>query len=85
MHVDFDDLPTSIARHFFWIQIAPIQWWQKKQPAYGSNHEHPESITQFLTLPTIIARANPRSHVTDLVVDFTKSIMLTSDAYLDVV
>ena len=45
MHSGFDDLLASTARHFFWTQIAPIQWWHKKQPTYGSNSEHPKSIT----------------------------------------
>jgi hypothetical protein len=45
----------------------------------------PESITQFLILPTITARANPQRRLTDPVVDFTKSIMLTSDGYLNAV
>jgi hypothetical protein len=45
----------------------------------------PESITQFLTLPTITTRANPRRRLTNPVVDFTKSVMLTSCVYLDAV
>ena len=45
----------------------------------------PESITQFLTLPMIIAWANPWRRLIDPVVDFTKSVMLTSDGYLNAV
>ena len=39
----------------------------------------PESITRFLTLPTITARANPRRR--DPILDFTQSKILTSDEY----
>jgi hypothetical protein len=48
----------------------------------GSKHHHLESIIQFLTLPTITARANPWRRVIDPMVDFTKSVMLTSNVYL---
>jgi transposase len=46
---------------------------------------NPESITQFLTLLTITTRTNPQRRTTNPLVDFTKSVMFTSDVYLDVV
>jgi hypothetical protein len=42
--------------------------------------EHAQSITRFLTLPTVIQISNPRSK--DLAVDFTKFVILTSDQYV---
>lgn len=40
------------------------------------------SITQFLTLPTVAARVNACSH--DPIMDFSKSIMLTSKQYITI-
>jgi hypothetical protein len=42
--------------------------------------EEDRSIIKFLTLPTISARVSNKKR--DPIVDFSKSIMLTSDAYI---
>jgi hypothetical protein len=42
--------------------------------------EDERSITKFLILPTISARVSNKKR--DPIVDFSKSIMLTSDAYI---
>ena len=44
------------------------------------NVENPESITKFLTLPPAMPRAMSRYR--DSIMDFTKSVMLTSDEYV---
>jgi hypothetical protein len=40
----------------------------------------PHSMTTFLTLPTMTARANPAKK--DPIINFAKSIVLTSDQYV---
>ena len=42
-----------------------------------------ESITRFLTLPSIAPRVSQRHQ--DPIMDFTKSIILTSDEYMEAV
>lgn len=44
-----------------------------------------ESITHFLALPTIIDTSNPKKCNMDPIVDFSKSLMLTSKAYMSIV
>lgn len=77
---EFDEVPDSSASHFFVapdpadsgegaVEIATID----------AGEGEPESITRFLTLPTIAARASSKRR--DPLLDFTKSKILTSDEY----
>lgn len=43
----------------------------------------PQSITRFLTLPSLTKRINPKKW--DPIVNFAKLIILTSDQYIEVV
>jgi hypothetical protein len=79
IQANFDHVQPSIVHHFF-VDIDSFDLVLAEEaigldPAVNA----PESITQFLTLPTITARANPRRCFTDSVVDFTKSVILSSD------
>jgi hypothetical protein len=47
-----------------------------------NDDDEPKSITRFLTLPTVMQWCNP--HTKDPVVDFLKSVILTSDQYVAV-
>jgi hypothetical protein len=85
LEADMQQLPESTVRHFF-VDIESADP-AVAQEAAGLDPivSTPQSITHFLALPTITAKANPRRHCVDPVVDFMKSIMLTSDVYLDTV
>jgi hypothetical protein len=85
LQVDFDNLPRATSQHFFVDIDSSNARLVKEAAGLDSTITNPESITQFLTLPTITTRANPRRRSTDPLVDFTKSVMLTVDVYLDVV
>jgi hypothetical protein len=80
MACKFDEVPDSSVSHFFVapdpadsgegaVEIATID----------AGEGEPESITRFLTLPTIAARASSKRR--DPLLDFTKSKILTSDEY----
>jgi hypothetical protein len=49
--------------------------WKQNETVY--------SISQFFTIPTIVDRATNKSQ--DPIIDFTKSIMLTIDSYLETI
>jgi hypothetical protein len=82
---DFDHVPPSTVHHFFVDTNSSDPMLTEEVASLDPTVSAPESITQFLILPTITARANPQRRLTDPVVDFTKSIMLTSDGYLNAV
>jgi hypothetical protein len=75
--------PTSTIHHFL-VDIDSFDPMLVEEAAgLDPTMSIPESITQFLTLPTITVRVNPQTRLTDPVVDFTKSSILTSDGYLN--
>ena len=79
MEAEFGEVPDSTAAHFF---VAPDQSDEdvaNELARLELDEGEPESITRFLTLPTITARANPRRR--DPILDFTQSKILTSDEY----
>ena len=49
--------------------------------AVDSNIKNPESIIRFLTLLTVVPRATSRRR--DSIMDFIKSVMLTSEEYVN--
>ena len=80
MEGEFEEVPDSSASHYF---VAP-------DPAdrgegdleigtVDNDDGEPHSITRFLTLPTIAARASSKRR--DPLLDFTTSKILTSDEY----
>ena len=78
--MDFAANPTAGPKHFF---VGPEQSeGVKDDDLIGLELDDVEenSITQFLTLPTITARSNPRRR--DPILDFTKSIILISEDYI---
>lgn len=81
MEREFAEVPDSSAAHFF---VAPDPAADDQVDSELANLEldagaEPESLTRFLTLPTITPRANPRRR--DPILDFTQSKILTSDEY----
>jgi hypothetical protein len=81
MEREFAEVPDSSAAHFF---VAPDPAADEQVNSELGTLEvesgaEPESLTRFLTLPTITARANPRRR--DPILDFTQSKILTSDEY----
>jgi hypothetical protein len=74
-------IPTSSNTEHYFVDIDPQD--PEAEDVGGFDREEsgpPQSITQFLTLPTIAARASNRTR--DPIVDFTKSVMLTADTCL---
>jgi hypothetical protein len=80
---DFDSILASTSHHFFVDIDSSGPLVAEEIVGLDPIVTNWESITQFLTLPTITTRANPRRRTTDPLVDFTRSVMLTSDVYLD--
>jgi hypothetical protein len=79
IEADLAWLPNSIIEHYFVNANAHLDV-DDKTVGLDPEVSQLESITQFLTLPTITARTNPRKR--DLLVNFAKSIILTSDQYI---
>ena len=80
MEGEFDEVPDSSASHFF-VAPDPSDCAKERGEIAGVDiaEGEPESITRFLTLPTITARASSRRK--DPLLDFTQSKILTSDEY----
>jgi hypothetical protein len=85
LYADFDNLPGATSHHFFVDTDSSDVLVVEEAASLDPTITNPESITQFLMLSTITTRANPRRRTIDPLVDFTKSLMLTSDVYLDAV
>ena len=80
MESKFDEVPDSSASHFFVAPDPADNGEGAFEIATIDNAEgEPESITRFLTLPTIAARASSKRK--DPLLDFTKSKILTLDKY----
>ena len=77
---EFDEVPDSSASHFF-VAPDPVDSGEGavEIATIDAGEGEPESITRFLTLPTIAARVSSKCR--DPLLDFTKSKILTSDEY----
>lgn len=78
---ELEEIRKSIVHHFFMEIDASNPDIAEEAANLDPAVFNPKSITHFLSLPTITARANLRRWVTDPIVDFTKFIMFTSDWY----
>ena len=77
---EFDEVPDSSASHcFVALDLADNGEGAVEITTIDAGEGEPESITRFLTLPTIAARASSKCR--DPLLDFTKSKILTSDEY----
>jgi hypothetical protein len=72
--------PTAATEHFFVDMESSDPILVDEISGLADDVKHAQSITRFLTLPIVTQRSNPRNR--DPVVDFTKSVILTSDQYL---
>ena len=80
MEIEFAEIPDSSASHFFVTpELGDCEEGAAQIASIDNAEGEPESITRFLTLPTITTRACSRSR--DPLLDFTKSKILTSDEY----
>ena len=75
--------PSSGMEHFFVVADLTDKIAVEEIAVVDLDVENPESITTFLTLPTATPRVTSRRH--DPIIDFTKSVMLTSDEYITIV
>ena len=73
--------PCEAIEHYFIVVDRVDDIAVEEIAAMDSNVENLESITTFLMLPTVAARAMSRRR--DPTMDFTKSIILTSEAYVN--
>jgi hypothetical protein len=78
---ELDQVPDVSVSHFFVDADTSDPAIAEEAVGLDPTVSTPESIMRFLTLPTITAKA-PRRRFIDPVVDFTKSVMLTSDIYV---
>ena len=77
---EFEEEPSSSTEHYF-IAADPIDKIDVEEIAMVDiDVENLESITTFMTLPAAAPCATSRQH--DPIMDFTKSVMLTSDEYV---
>ena len=84
MVAEFDEVPDSSAFHYFVAPDPTDRGEGALEIATIDNTEgEPNSITRFLTLPTIAARVSSKRK--DPLLDFTKSKILTSDEYTSAV
>ena len=81
---ELDQVPDMSVSHFFVDADTCDPPIAREAVGLDPTVSTPESITRFLTFPTITARA-PRRRFIDPVVDFTKSVMLTSVIYVSAV
>ena len=81
---EVDEVPAPTVEHFFVDAGTSNPANAEEVVGLDPTISNPESITRFLTLPTITARA-PRRRLIDPIVDFSKSVMLTSDSYVNAI
>jgi hypothetical protein len=73
-------VPTLGTHHFFVDRDSIDHALDDEIAGMDNDGDEPESITRFLTLPIVTQDCNPR--MKDPVVDFSKSVILTSDQYV---
>ena len=93
--IDFQLAPSSSTAHYFVdTRLSTIDAELDVETSTAKEGEEVtiinpdtdlQSITRFLQLPTITERSNPRKRNVDPIVDFTKSIMLTSEVNMTAV
>ena len=76
---EFEEEPSSGMEHYFIAADPTDEIAVNEITAVDTDIENLKSITTFLTLPTAAPRATSRR--CDPIMDFTKSVMLTSDEY----
>lgn len=80
LEADLAEVPDSNSEHFFVDADPSNPTTADEVIGLEANPNDVESITRFLTLPTVAARVNARHR--DPIMDFSKSIMLTSEQYI---
>ena len=78
--IELNQLPIPGTQYFFVNRDSVDPVLNDEITGLDNDGNEPESITCFLTLPTITQRCNP--HTKDPIVDFSKSVILTSDQYI---
>jgi hypothetical protein len=80
--VAFEQVLDSSTLHFF-VGIDEFDLEAvNKIIGFDYDDSNPQSIIQFLQLPTVTARVNTKRK--DLIVDYTKAIVLSSPQYVEV-
>jgi hypothetical protein len=77
---ELDQVPTLGTHYIFVDRDSADPTLDDEIIGMDNDDDEPKSITRFLTLPIVMQRCNPRTK--DPVVDFSKSIILTSDQYV---
>ena len=77
---EFKEEPSSGMEHYFIAANSMDEIAVEEIAVVDTDVENLESITTFLTLPAAAPHMTSRRH--DLIMDFTKFIMLTSDEYV---
>ena len=80
LEVDLAEVPDCNAEHFFVDADPSNPATTDEVLGLKADPDGVESITRFLTLPTVVPWVNARHR--DPVMDFSKLIMLTSDQYI---
>jgi len=78
---DLEQLLNSMTTHYFVGTTMPLA--VQEGDVKGHNFEaNPSSSTHFLQLPTSSKKIRPTKYNTNAVVDFSKSLLVTSDDYI---
>lgn len=80
LKADLAEVPDSNSEHFFVDADPSSPTTADEVIGLEAGIDGVESITRFLTLLTVAARVNARHH--DPIMDFSKSIMLSSEQYI---
>ena len=81
---EVDEVPAPTVEHFFVDADTSDPANAEEVVGLDPTVSNPDSITCFLTLPTITVRA-PRRRLIDPIMDFSKSVILTSDNYVSAI
>jgi hypothetical protein len=83
IEVDLAVAPSAHTQHYFVTIDDTDPNIDEEAAGLDPAISEPQSMTRFFTLPTVIARINPKRG--DPIVNFAKSINLTSDQYVEAV
>jgi hypothetical protein len=81
IEADLAKAPSSLIEHYL-VNVDTHPDVDNKAASLDPEVSQSESITRFLTLPTITTRENPRER--DPLVNFVKSIILIYDRYVPI-
>ena len=81
LEADLGRAPSIETQHYFIDVDNENPYLRDEAAGLDPAIMEPQSLTRFLTLPTVTARINPKKR--DPIVNFAKSVILTSNQYIE--